>query len=331
MGNCVALLAAAVLIGTAAVPAAAKEAKVEAWMARHAPTGPASISTYEGFTINAPPAALGLDPFYQKYVDADGIPIVSSAKVPDAALLVARDIVNSTLIERPDIRRALVQKGARVGIMAIDEGTMDLPEMRDWRKPGPDDPRLTRCEKQFYHQIEAMSDREYWNGRARGMGGTFTTGAAENVLGTPGTKYFGENILLHEFAHNILSSIETADPQLYQRAQKAYTEAMEKELWKYSYAAVTIQEYWAEGTQFWFNSNKVFKHDGVTVASHEDLRTYDPALFAVLGEVYGDRHRIEADVFYLHPARFEVPPAPKNGECRSMFGTLDPVGNRLPG
>ena len=31
-------------------------------------------------------ARLGLDPFYKKHLDAGGLPIVSSAKVPDEAL-----------------------------------------------------------------------------------------------------------------------------------------------------------------------------------------------------------------------------------------------------
>ena len=35
------------------------------------------------------------------------------------------------------------------------------------------------------------------------MGGTFTSCAEANVLGYPGTRYFGEHILLHEFSHNI--------------------------------------------------------------------------------------------------------------------------------
>ena len=48
-----------------------------------------------------------------------------------------------------------------------------------------------------------MTDQEYWNRRARGMGGRYTTGAEENVLGYPGTRYFGEHILVHEFWHGI--------------------------------------------------------------------------------------------------------------------------------
>ena len=56
------------------------------------PTGPpivASYATLEGHTqvtpIVPPPSALGLSPFYKQYVDAGGIPVVSSAKVRDDA------------------------------------------------------------------------------------------------------------------------------------------------------------------------------------------------------------------------------------------------------
>jgi hypothetical protein len=279
------------------------------------PMSKATIGSYAAFMVGAPPASLKLDPFYRKYLDADGIPIVSSAKVPDAALLIARDIVLAETAERPDLRREMARSGARVGVMAIDEGTMDLPEQRDWKKPAPDDERLTQCERVHYDRIAAMTDAQYWNSRARGMGGLYTTGAAENLLGVPGTRYFGESILVHEFSHNILSTIETVDPLLYGRVKRAYDHAMAAGLWKGDYASVTIQEYWAEGTQFWFNSNKVF-HDGDRIVlSDQDLLAYDPMLYAVLEEVYRSNHHIAADVFYNHPARLTVSPKAKNAAC----------------
>ncbi len=39
------------------------------------------------FIISPPPAELGLDKFYKKYTDAGGIPIVSSWRVPDEAIV----------------------------------------------------------------------------------------------------------------------------------------------------------------------------------------------------------------------------------------------------
>jgi len=44
-------------------------------------------------SVSAPPAALGLDPYYRKHLDAGGLPVVGSEKVPDAALVEARAIV----------------------------------------------------------------------------------------------------------------------------------------------------------------------------------------------------------------------------------------------
>lgn len=77
-------------------------------------TGSASLAQ-PGVVITAPPASLNLDPFYTRYLDADGIPVTSSSKVPDEALIKARDIVVAMLSHRPDLTAALVARGQRVG------------------------------------------------------------------------------------------------------------------------------------------------------------------------------------------------------------------------
>lgn len=261
--------------------------------------------------IGAPPAALGLDPFYVKSIDANGIPVSASRAVPDAALQIARRMMVAMLARRPDIARELVRAGQRVMIMGIDEWTTDVPEQRDWKKPARDDPRLTHCERKHYDaRIGQLSDRDYWGKRARGMGGLLTSAATENLLGVPGTKYYGETILVHEFSHAILYAAEAIDPVLYARVEAAYVAAKDKGLWTGEYGATTVQEYWAEGTQFWFNSNKLAVVDGVRILSDADLARHDPALAAVLHAVYGDRHRLPADPFYKHPARVPVGPIP---------------------
>jgi hypothetical protein len=192
--------------------------------------------------------------------------------------------------------------------MAKSEFEMDLPERRDWKKPAKDDARLTPGERANYDKpggIGSMTDREYWNNRARGMGGNITSGAEENLLGIPNTKYYGEHILVHEFSHNFMSALRAADPALGQEIQDAYKEAMAKGLYKGQYAANTVAEYWAEGTQWWFWSNIEF-YDGATrVQTPDELKAYDPKLYAIFEKVYPGHH-IPADVYYslnLRPAR----------------------------
>ena len=261
-------------------------------------------------------AATPLDPFYAKRADVAGIPVLGSARAPDQALRRAEAIVASMLRHRPDIRRELLRMGVRVAVLAPEEGIMDLPEHRGWRKPEPDDPRLTQCEREEYQaRIAPLSHRDYWNQRARGIGGTLTAVGAENLLARPGSVYFGENILVHEFAHPILSAIERVDPPLHGRIRAAYESALAAGKWSGDYAAVTLQEYWAEGTQFWFNSNMISRLDDGTILSADDLRNYDPALHSALGEVYGRSHRIAADPFYMHIARLDVPPGRKSADC----------------
>ncbi len=259
------------------------------------------VTDYVRAVISEPPPSLGADPFYKKYTDALGTAILSSEKTPDAALLVARDIVIHMLAKRPDLRREMSNKKMRVGVMAQSEMTTDIPEHRDRKKPSRDDPRLTPGERANYDKpggIGAMTDKQYWDRRARGLGGNPTTCAEENLLGYPGTRYFGENIFVHEFSHAIMGAgIRTADPKLYEEILAAYKEATSKGLWKGHYASTNASEYWAEGTQTWFWSNYEYKDGDKRVQTPEDLQSYDPRLYDLLGRVYEDHH-IPMDVYF---------------------------------
>ena len=269
----------------------------------------AALLTACATIAGAPPARLAADPFYRKHVDAAGIPILSSARVPDAALFAARDMVRGMLAHRPDLAAWLVSNDYRIALISRDEALLDLPENANWTKPSRDDPRLTRCELKHYDErIGSKTDREYWDERARGIGGERMVGSEEDVLGLPISRYWGETIFVHEFAHNVLFAIEGADRGLYERVAAAYANALANYLWFEEYTTTTMQEYWAEGTQFWFNSNRLQAFDGRRILNARDLADYDPQLYAVLAEAYGDSHELESDPFYMHPAR--VPPGP---------------------
>lgn len=260
----------------------------------------ALVKSYASAMVSAPPAALSLDSFYTKYADAGGIAIVASSKTDDAAVLLARDIVNAMLVKRADVRKVLVERGSRISIMAQSEQQLDLPEYRDWKKPAKDDRRLTPGERERYDQpggIASMTDAQYWNNRARGMGGIRTSCAEENLLGIPGTKYYGEHICVHEFSHGIMSAIRTADPTLYADIEAAYKEAKSAGRFARHYAENTVAEYWAEGTQWWFGSNYAWTPPGgEEIWSPDSLKAYDPTLYEILGRMY-DGHHIVADVY----------------------------------
>ena len=299
--------AAAVLIGSTGDSASAQErprteAQARAAAERNraerarleAETGRtvALIHDYVGATVGPVPESLDVDPFYQKHVDAGGIPVLSSTKVPDIALLAVRDIINTMLTWRPDLRRSMIERNWRTGVIAEVEMTMDIPEYRMHKRPGaPEDEPIMQA------------DRDYHANRSRGLGGNPTTGAEENILGYPDTRYFGEHIFVHEFAHAIHSAIRHVDPGMAQEISDAYDAAMAANLYQYEdgrrhYATTNQNEYWAEGIQWWFFSNygECFAGD-VKVESPEEFEAYDPVLFELIGRVF-DTHRIPMDVFH---------------------------------
>lgn len=54
------------------------------------------------------------------------------------------------------------------------------------------------------------------------------------------------------------------------------------------YAGKNRSEYWAEGVQYWFDTNRTMDHDHNHIHTHEQLKAYDPALAKLCGDVLGD-------------------------------------------
>ena len=174
--------------------------------------------------VTAPPEKLELAPFYKKYVNSFGLPIVSSQEVPDAALLRANSLINQMLADRPDIRKALIEAGVRFVVMGAKEMTTDIPE--------------------YSH----MKPKKFWDERARGLGGRVVSCGEENLLCYPVDRYDDENILIHEFAHCIHhSGIGRIDKDFDKNLKASYEKALAKGLWKNTYAGSNVGEYWAEG------------------------------------------------------------------------------------
>ena len=95
-----------------------------------------------------------------------------------------------------------------------------------------------------------------WDKRARGLGGRITSCGEENLLNLKGDRYRNENILIHEFSHAIHRyGLGSLDPKFDARLKEIYTRAMDKGLWKDTYAATNHSEYWAEGVQSYFDCN----------------------------------------------------------------------------
>ena len=217
--------------------------------------------------ITAPPTSLGLNSFYKKYADADGIPVISSQNVADQALLNARDIIAYMVKTIPTVKAKMIENHIRVGIIGKNERPTQMPEYSDLYTafPGTD-----------------------WDNRARAYGATIarplTTNCEENLLCIQNIdRYKGEELLSHEFAHAIHElGIRFTNPNFDTQLQAAYNNAVANNLWVNTYARSDIREYWAEAVQCWFNCNiEVTPANGVhnQINTRAELENYDPMIF----------------------------------------------------
>lgn len=233
----------------------------------------------QGFRFE-PPDKDGVPNFYTQRLSANGFPIVASERVSPFALKEAEYLVNMMLAKRPDVREAMIKSGARLCIMGHEEFTTDLPEFR-------------RLATQKVPGFSSLDAKDYWDARARGLGGSETdplcSCAEENLLGYSGDPYEKECILIHEFAHNIhLRGMVNVDSTFDGRLRTTYDAAMKAGLWKGKYASTNHHEYFAEGVQSWFDNNRVNDHDHNHVHLRKQLIEYDSGLADLCREVFGD-------------------------------------------
>jgi alpha-glucosidase len=225
--------------------------------------------------ITRVPDSLKLDKFYKKYMNANGIAVTASWRVPDSAMVQAWRILNFMTGDLPKpVLDAMVKVKTRVTVMARYEGTTDVPE----------------------HAHLAADTTLNWDLRARGLGGDLefplTSCAEENLLAYQIDKYHAEDILIHEFAHSIhLIGIVQVDTAFNQKLEKLLNQAVANGKYANTYAKTDIAEYWAEGVQDWFNVNaEVPKPDGKHNAlnTREELKKYDPDLYQLLSQYFSE-------------------------------------------
>jgi hypothetical protein len=224
-----------------------------------------------GCVVTTPPDELKFDPFYSKYCSAQGISIVASEEVDDLALQQAYYIIINMLSPIPDVRDQLIADGKYIAIIGKDQEQTTLPE---------------------YSHMDSI----YWDARARGLGaghGILVTSCGEEnllCLGRGQDRYFGENILIHEFAHTIhLSGQGSSFNSFNNKLSRLYYTARRNDLWENTYAMTNPEEYWAEGVQSYFSSNiNSYFTDGVhnRIDTREELAAYDPVLYEFIASTF---------------------------------------------
>jgi alpha-glucosidase len=204
-----------------------------------------------------------INTFYQKYTNANGIPILSSSAPSDRSLILACELVVEMVSKRDDVRLALIRNKTFFAMLGTNEKTNQIPE--------------------YAYLGEAI------NNRARGLGGNPGLCSEEGILCGPTDRWKGESICVHEFAHTIsIYGLYHADTTFQNRLKAAYNAAKSAGRFANTYAMENEQEYWGEGVQDWYYTNlESATPNGVhgPIDKREELRDYDRALYDLVGEL----------------------------------------------
>ena len=219
----------------------------------------------------APPA--GTPAFYEKYLDAYGIPVMASAAVSDTALTRACLIAVNLVRFRADVREKLIQQRQRIAVLGLDEVTTDVPEYANLYATFPGD----------------------WDA-FRGVGATIaipvSSAGEENLLCLADDNFAGEQILVQTFATAVLLALERVSGSTFRsRLEAAYNAARNAGLWQNTYAAANPIEYYAVGVQVWFDARpNVSPPDGNNneINTRAELIQYDPLLAGLVAESMPD-------------------------------------------
>jgi alpha-glucosidase len=230
--------------------------------------------------------------FYKKYIDVNGMPVVAAGVVADTALQRTYDIVTHMLAGRPDITAALVSNKMYLIIIGRDQVYTDMPEYRSHPNPA------------------------YQNERVRGTGGRPSSFGEENLLSLPLDRYDDESIGVHEFCHTIDGALASIDPGWRERKNKVYRNAMDKGLWKLSYAGSNPGEFWAEICQSYFDCNRVNNWNHGPIGTREQLKAYDPESYELVRSTFNLSPQQDWRYSFVQkqpsvtppPARFKIDP-----------------------
>ena len=238
-----------------------------------------------------------LDNFYEKCTTDSGMIVASSAVVPDEALYEMNRIILEMTQLHPEAAGRINALGIIAGVIGVDQGTTDMPEYKDLKN----DPNVD------------------WDQKG-GLGATIfrplVSAGEENLLcytsdpwlnGQPG----GESLGIHEISHTILeyglvsSSMEDFNPYtplpksywsggqvLFNDLIAIYEEARNEGRWHDTYAGSNWTEFFATGTQMFFNAfdrsdDRYDNSDEYEFnTNREGLEQYEPKLVDYFETIY---------------------------------------------
>lgn len=244
------------------------------------------------------------DGFYYEWINADGIAIIGTrGGVNHTHFEIAREIVLTMTAKHPEIRELLHYD---TGFYIVIFNRREHATLRGF--------------PEFHQMVNLNSKAPQWIPRGVFLwsGACFAPTGGMNINGTVintrvhyegktckemgygkdghwcgwDNQGLGWDVFIHEFAHAIHWIIAQTDSTFEPDLQKAYENAVEKELWtvkRNPYAKKDFFEYWAVNTESWFSPQRALENFNGKPAPEISQKTFkelDPKLYKLLSEWY---------------------------------------------
>lgn len=224
--------------------------------------------------VTKPPEKFKVDNYYTKFTWAREFMVVGRG-AEDASLLKANDTIRKMFAYRHDILKALIADGVKLVVLGKKERLADLPEF----KGRSDVDLLSRVcgytptktlvvgEESQAEVIRVFADALYRVCAFRPV--------------DPNWDKRGRDVQQYELR------VKRLDVQFDEKLKELYDSAMANKLWKECSAANSREAMWTAAVMAYFNAasgDSVPAGADHPISTREDLRAYDPALFALVDE-----------------------------------------------
>jgi hypothetical protein len=214
-----------------------------------------------GCVITAPPEELELDPFYVKYCDAQGIPVIASSEVADEALRQGYYLTLNFFASIPEIRATMIARGAMLSIYGANQTVRDVPETYTF----------------------SLSNSPGVVGLGGSLSQPVTVTTERDLARTP---WMCNSVTIHELGHAIRDiALLTTVRGFLTQSNDIFALAVQEDLWAGSYARTNADEYWAEGVSAYFGAYQD-PYGTSYVRDRESLAEYDPRLFTFIESIW---------------------------------------------
>lgn len=192
-----------------------------------------------------------IDPFYQKYANANGVLVATGPKVSDEAIIKNCQLLLE-MFSNEKIRQSIISRKMFFTMIAESEQLSSLPEIQ-----------------KMYPTMPTIMDA-----RARGLGSMIPTICAEDsILCMPSDKWRGDCICPHEYGHTLADwGVGYGDPALASRLSSIFDSIQSSGRLANSYATTQDGEtsgIMAWGVQAWYNCAV----EGTKGGYHSDINT----------------------------------------------------------